>query len=213
MDILDKPERLKLTGNVDSNWRSFKQQFQLYIAAMGLEEKPGSRKVALLLTMAGPQAIEVYNTFIFDSQDDQDKLDIVLQKFDAHCSPKKNETYERYVFRSRMQQQGEPFDNFLTDLKLKAQTCNFETLRDSMIRDQVVFGVEDKKLRERLLRETELTLDGAIKICHASELSQMHVKTFSETGTYGGTIMSDNSVCAISRGEKNSRRPVLHSSR
>ena len=202
MDVLDKPDRLKLTGNVDSNWRAFKQQFQLYISAMGLEDKPNARKVALLLTMAGPQAIEVYNTFVFASQDDKTKLDKVLEQFDAHCSPKKNETYERYVFRSRMQQQRETFDSFLTDLKLKAQTCNFDNLRDSMIRDQIVFGVEDKKLRERLLRETELTLDGAIKICHASELSQMHVKTFSETASYGTAIVSDNSVCAISRGGK-----------
>lgn len=49
-----------------------------------------------------------------------------------------------------------------------------------MLRDQIVFGVVDRKVRERLLREMELTLEGAIKICQASELSQMHVRTFSE---------------------------------
>ncbi|XP_039890321.1 uncharacterized protein K02A2.6-like [Simochromis diagramma] len=51
-----------------------------------------------------------------------------------------------------------------------------------MIRDQIVFGVVDRKVRERLLRETHLTLEGAIRICQACELSQQHVKTFSETG-------------------------------
>lgn len=51
-----------------------------------------------------------------------------------------------------------------------------------MIRDQIVFGVVDRKVRERLLRETDLTLEGAIRICQACELSQQHVKTFSETG-------------------------------
>lgn len=152
----------------------------MYIAAMGLETKLDARKIALLLTIAGPQAIEVYNTFVYDDADDKDKLDVVLSKFDAHCSPKKTETYERYVFRSRIQQQREPFDNFLTDLKLKAQTCNFATLADSMIRDQIVFGVEDNKIRERLLRETELMLETAIKICHASELCQLHVRTFGD---------------------------------
>ena len=202
MDILDKPERLKLTGNVDSNWRAFKQQLQLYIAAMGLEEKSEARKVALLLTMAGPQAIEVYNKSVNDEQGDKNKLDKVLEKFDAHCSPKKNDTYERYVFRARVQQQNEPFDSFLTDLKLKAQTCKFGTLRDSLIRDQIVFCVEDKKLRERLLRETQLTLDGATKICRASEVSQMQVKTFSHGGTHSTASVSDSDVCDISRGGK-----------
>lgn len=132
----------------------------------------------MLLTIAGLQAIEVYNTLMYVNKDDKDKLDIVLNKFDAHCSPKKNKTYERYVFCSRIQKQLEPFDSFLTDLKLKAQTCNFATLMDSMIWDQIVFGVEDINVRERLLREMALTLDAAIKTCHASELSQLHVRTF-----------------------------------
>lgn len=74
----------------------------------------------------------------------------------------------------------ETFDNFLTDLRLKAETCNFDQLSDSMIRDQIVFGTGDAKLRQRLLRETELTLQEAIKICQASELAQLHVKTFGE---------------------------------
>lgn len=123
---------------------------------MGLETKPDARKVGLLLTIGGPQAIEVYNMFVYVNEDHKDKLDILLSEFDAHCSPKKNETYKTYVFRSRIQQQREPFDSFLTDLKLKAQTYNFATLTDSLIRDQIEFGVEDKKVREGLLREMEL---------------------------------------------------------
>ena len=191
---LKPPESLKLTGNVDENWRTFKQQFHLYVAAMGLETKLETRKVALLLTIAGPQAIDVFNTFVFDNPGDGEKLDVVLNKFDAHCSPKKNETYERYVFRSRTQRQQEPFDSFLTDLRLKAQSCNFATLKDSMIRDQIVFGVEDNKVRERLLRETELTLAGAIKICQASELSHKHVKTFKEMSAVASAQVSDSAA-------------------
>lgn len=49
-----------------------------------------------------------------------------------------------------------------------------------MIHDQIVFRILDKKVRERLLRETELTLAEAMKICQASELAQQHAKTFSE---------------------------------
>lgn len=191
---LKPPESLKLTGNVDENWRVFKQRFQLYVAAMGLETKPEPRKVAMLLTIAGAQALEVYNTFVFDEAEDKDKLDVVLSKFDAHCSPKKNECYERYVFRSRMQTQHEPFDNFLTDLKVKAQSCNFGLLKDSMVRDQIVFGVRDGKLRERLLREVELTLETAVKMCRASELSLQQVRIFSELSTGTTSQFSDGAV-------------------
>lgn len=52
-----------------------------------------------------------------------------------------------------------------------------------MIRDQIVFGIEDKKIRKRLPRETELKLEEAVKISHASELSNKHMQTFSEAAT------------------------------
>ena len=83
------PGHLKLTGNVDSNWRTFQQQIRLYIEAVGLDNKPDARKVALLLTIAGPQAIEVYNTFVYEDGEDQSKFNTVLAKFEAYCSPKK----------------------------------------------------------------------------------------------------------------------------
>ncbi len=145
MDTVKPPGPLKLTGNVDANWRTFKQHFQLYIAAVGVDQRAEERKIAMLLTVAGPEAIEVFNTFVFVQPDDKCKFEEVVKKFDEHCLSKKNETYERYVFRSRLQHQGESFDNFLTDLKIKAQSCNFGDLRDSMIRDQIVFGTNKKR--------------------------------------------------------------------
>lgn len=178
MDAVKPPSPLKMTGNVDANWRAFKQQFQLYIAAVGVDRRADERKIALLLTIAGAEAIEVFNTFVYEQPDDKDKYEEVLKKFDEHCLAKKNETYERYVFRSRLQQPGESFENFLTDLKIKAQSCNFGDLKNSMIRDQIVFGTNEKKLREKLLREAELTLESAIKICQSSELAKQHALTF-----------------------------------
>ncbi|GAA6098905.1 uncharacterized protein K02A2.6-like [Tachysurus ichikawai] len=137
MDAVKPPTPLKMTGNVDANWRNFKQQFQLYIAAVGVDRRAEERKIALLLTIAGAEAIEVFNTF-----------------------------------------PGESFDNYLTDLKIKAQSCNFGDLKNSMIRDQIVYGTNEKKLREKLLREADLTLESAIKICQANELAKQHALTF-----------------------------------
>ncbi len=125
--VVKPPESLKLTGKVDISCRTFKQQFTLYMQAVGLDDKSDSRNIALLLTDAGPQAIEVYNTSTFVNAADRGKYDEVMKKFDEHCSPKKNETYERYVFRSRTQSQGDSFDSFLTDLKLKSKHATSES--------------------------------------------------------------------------------------
>ncbi len=76
----------------------------LYLLA-GLERDNDRRKIALLLTVAGRSAIDVFNTFQF-SEEEQDKYDVVMAKFEDYCTPKKNEIYECYVFRNRMQKEG-----------------------------------------------------------------------------------------------------------
>lgn len=92
----------------------------------------------------------------------------MIAKFNTYCEPRKNETYNRYVFRSTMKND-RSFDVFLTDLKTKAKQCGFGNLGSSMIKDQIVMGVEDASLLERLLRDADLTLDTAEKACLAAE--------------------------------------------
>lgn len=40
----------------------------------------------------------------------------------------------------------ETFYCSVTDLKLKAQSCDFGELKDSMVRDQIVNGIHDNEL-------------------------------------------------------------------
>lgn len=54
-------------------------------------EKTDTRKITLLLTITGPQALEVFNTFVFTDAGNKDKFDKVTEKFDEHCSHKENE--------------------------------------------------------------------------------------------------------------------------
>ena len=142
MDVIKPPEPLKLTGNIDYAWKQFKQAFQLYLTATGANDKSSERKVALVLTTAGSQAIEIFNMFEFTDGDEK-KLSNVLEQFDAYCSPKKNEVYKRHVFRCRIQQQDESFDSYVTELRLKVKSCNYGDMQSSMLRDQIVFGIHN----------------------------------------------------------------------
>ena len=190
-ESIRQPDELVLGGNIAENWRKFKQEFELYLIATGLDTKTSRQKIALLLHVARKQAIEVYNTFSFTEEEDGE-FDSVIEKFNSYCNPKKNETYERYVFHSRKQLQGEPIEQFVTDLKLKAQTCQFENLKDSMIRDRLVLGVTNTRVRERLLREEILNLDKAVKICQAAEATERQIQTLS---TEKGASSSDVNYC------------------
>ena len=90
-----------------------------------------STKVKLLLYLVGSQGQKIYSTMTFEVRERERNLKQVMDAFDKHCNPKKNETVERYKFFSRFQNPGEPLEKFITNLKLLATTCNFGDLKDS----------------------------------------------------------------------------------
>jgi len=116
----------------------------------------------------------VYNTFTFAEPDDNMKVGHILEKFTEYCNPRKNITFLRYQFFSHGQVEGQPFDQFVTALKKLAADCEFGDLKDSLIRDRIVCGTTDSKLRERYLRETELSLNKAIQLGQAAEETRKH---------------------------------------
>ena len=60
-------------------------------------------------------------------------------------------------------------DLWIKDLITKAGNCEFRDLKDRMIQDKLVFGVSDERVKERLLRESDLTLKKAVNVIHAPE--------------------------------------------
>ena len=86
--------------------------------------------------------------------------------------------FERYKFNRRKQEPGETYDQYRTALRKIAECCDFNTITpEEILRDHLLFGIRDNKVRERLLRETKLTLKKTDEICRASEsmLAQMKV--------------------------------------
>ena len=62
-----------------------------------------------------------------------------------------------------------------------------------MLRDKIVFTVTGK-LRELLLREDNLTLDKAVKVCRAFKQSSRQVKEFRESATLPSSSTSVNKI-------------------
>ena len=61
---LRKPDSLSFKGNVAENWRTFVREYDIFIAA-GYSDKPAAVKAAVLLNLAGPEAIERERSFTY----------------------------------------------------------------------------------------------------------------------------------------------------
>ena len=173
MEQLKAPGHLSMEGNLAENWKEWIQGFELYLTATDIGENAEKVRVATCLHVAGIEARRMYHTFEIDIE----KIDVLKTKFKEYCEPRKNLTYIRHVFFTRIQGQDEPIDNYLTDLRNKAQPCEFEHLSDGLIRDRIVCGIKDEVCRARLLRESDLTLKKAIDICRAQEMSTKQLKS------------------------------------
>ena len=89
MDSLKSPKLLNLGGNLLQNWKSWKQDFIIFITAAEYDEKPDNVKSSLLLHRIGERAQEVYNTFNFSTTADSMKLEKIMKQFEAYFNPKK----------------------------------------------------------------------------------------------------------------------------
>ena len=143
MELFKPLEALLLQGNLRENWRQWVQRFDLCLMASGKIKEKEDVQCAILLHVVGEEALEIYNTFQFINEKDPHKLDVLKSKFEEYVNPRKNTVFERYKFWEYKQQDGETINQFITELKTRAKSCEFGDKHDSMIRDRIVFGVSD----------------------------------------------------------------------
>ena len=175
------PAKLDTSGNLSNNWKRFRRNWENYELATRLKDpmQPEENKqlrAATLLTCIGSDALDIFDSPDFDSDEQRKDIDYVIEKLEKHCIGKTNETYERYVFNQRIQEPNESVNSFVTALKTLAQTCNFGSLEESLIRDKIVIGIRDVAARKRLLEKSDLTLKGCIDICKSFETAKIQLK-------------------------------------
>ena len=100
----------------------------------------------MLLHVIGKEAQEVYKTLVFED-DEKDNYEVLVKKLGETFLPKTNVSYERYRFNTTVQKVGQSYDSYFTELRALSKNCNFEQLKDSLIRDRVICGICDLKLQ------------------------------------------------------------------
>ena len=157
---------------VATSWLKWSEQFEFYMKATEKDTKGSDVQVAILLTLLGAEAMDIYRSFDWVTAVDKDDIVIVKAKFKAYFTPRVNETYERYKFLKRKQEQGETFECFLTDLNNLVSSCGYHVEEKSkVLRDQIVMGVVSNVVREKLLDHAALTLNTAVDLCRSSEVT------------------------------------------
>ena len=119
----------------------------------------------------GQQADDIFASFALNDEESQDYA-TVKEKFETYFVVK---IYiyvicERAKFNSRVQEDNESVSEFITHLHKLAEHCDFQALKDELIRDRIVVGIKDRRLSEKLQLDPKLTLEKATQQVKHSEL-------------------------------------------
>ena len=155
-------------------WKSWKKSWERFEIATVIDETGDKKRVCTLLSIIGDDAVKVFDTFEYGDGESEDSIQDVLNKFEEYWNPRRHIIYERYKFQCRNQEAGESGSCYLTKLRVAADTCDFSTIAASEILCDR-HGLCDAKMRERLLRETNLTLDRAYAMVQAAEATTEHI--------------------------------------
>lgn len=141
---------LKNGSTTALNWSRFRRAWNNYELATGLIEKPKSIRLATFLSIIGQDGLQKYDTMSFTNETDKEDIEEVIRKFDEECRPISNILHERYVFLNRKQNHDENIDQFATQLKTLASTCQY-TEPDEIIRDQLIVSIKNDAAREKII--------------------------------------------------------------
>ena len=174
----------KLDIQVDrgADFEAWKTQWTSYCTLSGLAGEEAATKVQVLTLCLSRETLAIVNNLGL-TEEQRNSVDAIITAIKRHIDGQINESVERRNLRSRTQQQGESFDDFLVALREMTKTCNFCNAQctQKSIRDQIIEGLLDKDTVEHLLRQKELSLEAAITICRAQEAAKKQCKFMQES--------------------------------
>ena len=124
----------------------------------------------------------------------------LFKRSEEYCLPKKNLVVERRKFFRKNQHDDETFDQFITELRNLASTCEFGDLHENLLLYKVMDGIRSDKIRDVLLRKgVEMTLEKAINICQTEETTKMQMKEMSSEKEMGGITKNQKRKKALNK--------------
>ena len=145
-----------------------------------------ARQKALLLHFAGVEVFELCQ-HLPPATVQGDVYAQLVSQLDTYFIPKKNIDFECDVFRRALQEEGETMDVYVARLRKLASTCEFADV-DRELRQQIITGVRDAKVREKALQK-RLTLQELLDQAKSAEQAKRQAE---EMGHHGGSACGTN---------------------
>jgi len=160
-------------------WQVWLRTFEDHLLAYNLKGVNERRKLAILRSSLGAEGFRICTDLC---PEPNLSFDETVARLEQRFQPAPSRILARAQFNRRVQQPGEDAAQFSTALRALAAKCGYPELQVSeLVRDRLVAGCRDEKIRERLLQEPDdLTLDAALKLATTLERASTETRAVNE---------------------------------
>ena len=151
-------------------WSHYAQRLTHFFAANGVEDE--AKKKEILLAMVGPATFKLLTNLVVPDTPGKKTYEELIAVLKTHHNPEPSEVIQRLQFYARDRKPGESVSMYVAELRSLAVYCNFGTTLEKMLRDRLLGGINDSRVRKRLLQEKDLDFKRALEIAQALEVAE-----------------------------------------
>eukprot|EP00731_Ephydatia_muelleri_P025251 Em0017g334a len=128
----------------------------------------------------------------FVDGEDRTSWSVVVGKLDGLCAPRtsKHVTWDKFF---QLKQEGRSLDQFMMLIRKQANDCEFGEMKENLMLHVLIRGVDNDRMRRRLLETEKLDLAKAIQMCQVMETTLadlQHMSKKPEAGEEEGPVAS-----------------------
>ena len=159
-------------------WPQYVERLDQFFEANDLTgDDKATKRRATFLTVIGPGPYKLLRSLISPAKPTDKTYGELVKKLTEHYSPTPSEVMQRFRFNSRSRRTEESVAAYMADLRRLAEHCNYGDTLDKMLRDRLVWGINDAGIQRKLLQENDpLTLARALTIATGAETADKNLK-------------------------------------
>ena len=167
--------------SAEEEWETYVERVEIYLDANKITDAGQKRDV--LLSVCGAKTHHILRDLLAPEKPKSCSYVDIVKRLADHFNPKQGVAVKRYQFNSRSRQPGESISKYVAELRHLAIGCEFGDSLSEMLRDRLVCGINDPRMQRRLLSESDLHFDKALKTALAMEMADRDAEQLRDGAT------------------------------
>ena len=190
-----QPSRLDLepgSSSAAKQWKHWLKTFENYIEDLTANQPAGQGNIDKLKVL-----INCVSHHVYDHIEECDSYETAIRVLNELYVKTPNTIFARHLLATAKQDLSQSLDDFLLTLTTLSKDCNFtdltaEEYRKEMIRDSFINGISSQVIRQRLLENSELSLERAFEQARTLDSAQKSSDVYASSGSgYNAMITSE----------------------